>query len=53
MMDACAAEDCLDVNKECKVFEEVCRLQQRVQSALLDAVKCAPKRSITIEVNNA
>ena len=49
MMDACAAEGCLDVNQECKVFEEVRRLQQRVQSALLDAVKCAPKRSITIE----
>ena len=42
MMDACVADDCLDANQECKVFKEVRRLQQRVQSALLHAVKCAP-----------
>lgn len=49
MMDACLAEDCFENDGDTKSLDEVRQLQRKVEHALMDAVKRAPRRKINVD----
>jgi hypothetical protein len=50
LIDACAAEDCVEDDKSLK---EIRQLQQKIEIFLLEAVERAPRRKVNVEITES